>query len=176
MNRGPARTSTSRGRHALEILFLSLLIAPTVAHASVSDACAHAPIGWVATSEHRLYTCEAKAIVRWYDVRLGRHGTGKTQAGDGKTPLGTYPLGSPRVSKKYGTFIPVGYPTTEQSRRGFSGGAIGIHGPLRSVRWLGHAVNWLDTSDGCIGLATDDEMSTLSEWVRSRRARTIVIE
>jgi murein L,D-transpeptidase YafK len=140
------------------------------------DACGHSAIIWVATSEHRLYACEAKAIVRSYDVRLGRRGTGKTKAGDGKTPLGTYPLGSPRPSKKYGIFIPIGYPTAEQARRGFSGGAVGIHGPLRQVRWLGRAVNWFDTSDGCIGLATDDEMSALSEWVRSRRVRTIVIE
>ena len=172
----PDQPSTSRAMRALVILFSSLLIAPAATHASVPDACAHAAIIWVATKEHRLYTCEAKTIVRWYDVRLGRHGTGKTKAGDGKTPLGTYPLGSPRGSKKYGTFIPVGYPTAEQSRRGFSGDAVGIHGPLRSVRWLGHAVNWLDTSDGCIGLATDDEMSTLSEWVRSRRVRTVVID
>ena len=131
---------------------------------------------WVDTRAHRLYTCDAKITVRWYDIRLGRHGTGKTRAGDGKTPLGTYSLGKPRASKKYGTFVPVAYPTADQARRGFTGSAIGIHGPLRSVKWLGRAVNWFDTSDGCIGLATDDDMAALVEWVRARKVRTVVIE
>ena len=146
--------------------------------ARANEPCEHANAALVVvqTSEHRLYACETGAIVRSYNVRLGRHGTGKTRAGDGKTPLGSYPLGSPRASKDYGTFIPIGYPTTQQVRRGLTGGAIGLHGPLRSVRWLGRAVNWFDTSDGCIGIATDDEMSILARWVRSERPRTILIE
>jgi hypothetical protein len=41
---------------------------------------------------------------------------------------------------------------------------------------MGRVVNWFDTSDGCIGLATDQEMSTLAEWVRARRVRTIIID
>jgi len=130
----------------------------------------------VRTREHRLYACEVNEVVASYGIRLGRKGTGKTKAGDGKTPLGTYRLGVPRPSKKYGIFIPVGYPTTEQRRRGHTGGAIGVHGPLRSVRWLGRAVNWFDTSDGCVGLATDDEMEALADWVRAHGARTITLE
>jgi murein L,D-transpeptidase YafK len=164
--------------HALGILFSTLLITSASTDTRVPEACArsNAALVWVDTPAHRLYMCEAKAIVRWYDVRLGRHGTGKTKVGDGKTPLGTYQLGTPRDSKKYGTFIPVKYPTAQQSRRGLTGGSIGIHGPLRSVQWLGRAVNWFDTSDGCIGLATDQEMATLAQWVRARRARTIIID
>lgn len=142
------------------------------------EPCVHAnaALAVVRATEHRLYACETGAIVRSYGIRLGRHGTGKMRAGDGKTPLGTYPLGVPRASKDYGTFIPIGYPTAQQARRGLTGGAIGLHGPLRSVRWLGRAVNWFDTSDGCIGVATDDEMSILARWVRSKQPRTIVIE
>jgi hypothetical protein len=68
------------------------------------------------------------------------------------------------------------HPTAPHSRRGFTGGEIGIDSPLRSVQWLGRVVNWFDTSDGCIGLATDQEMSTLAEWVRARRVRTIIID
>jgi murein L,D-transpeptidase YafK len=130
----------------------------------------------VRTTEHQLYACEANRPVQSYGIRLGRKGTGKRKAGDGKTPLGSYGLGVPRTSKKYGLFIPVGYPTAEQRRQGYTGGDIGVHGPLRSVRWLGRAVNWFDTSDGCIGLATDEEMATLAAWVRARRPRLIVIE
>jgi murein L,D-transpeptidase YafK len=158
----------------LAILLLSLLGAV----ASPVEPCGRfeAATVWVDTRAHRLYACESRASNRWYDIRLGRRGTGKMKAGDGKTPLGTYPLGQPRTSKRYGTFVPVGYPTLEQSRHGFTGSAIGVHGPLRSVRWLGRAVNWFDTSDGCIGLATDEDMATLAAWVRARRAGTIVIE
>ena len=159
------------------LLVSSLLMAATLP-SSVPEGCARSQsaLVWADTKAHRLYACEAKTIAVSYDIRLGRHGTGKTRAGDVKTPLGAYSLGTPRASQKYGTFIPVGYPTAAQSRRGFTGGAIGIHGPLRSVRWLGHAVNWFDTSDGCIGLATDREMEALAEWVRARRVRRILIE
>jgi murein L,D-transpeptidase YafK len=164
---------------ALLFLFAAATsIAGDADRALTNEPCANANAALVVvrTTEHRLYACETGSIVRSYDVRLGRHGTGKTRAGDGKTPLGTYPLGVPRPSKDYGTFIPIGYPTAQQARRGLTGSAIGLHGPLRSVRWLGRAVNWFDTSDGCIGIATDDEMSILARWVRTKRPRTIVIE
>jgi murein L,D-transpeptidase YafK len=167
--------------HSVVLLFLFAAVTSGGGNAEGAlaiEPCPHANAALVVvrTTEHRLYACETGSIVRSYDVRLGRHGTGKTRAGDGKTPLGTYPLGAPRASKDYGIFIPIGYPIAQQVRRGLTGGAIGLHGPLHSVRWLGRTVNWFDTSDGCIGIATDDEMSILARWVRTKRPRTIVIE
>jgi murein L,D-transpeptidase YafK len=70
-------------------------------------------------------------------LRIGHGGVGKTKAGDGKTPAGTYTLGQPRPSSKYGLFIPIGYPTVEQRKQGMTGGAVGVHGLDRRVKWLG---------------------------------------
>jgi murein L,D-transpeptidase YafK len=129
----------------------------------------------VETAKHRLVLCEGRREAATFGVRLGKKGVGKKTEGDGKTPLGTYDLGTPRPSKDYGVFIPVAYPTAEQKRRGYTGGAVGVHGPPRAVRWLGSMVNTFDSSDGCIGVATDDEIERISAWLRATHARTIEI-
>ena len=127
----------------------------------------------VQLAKHALALCQDGKAVASFDVRLGHSGTGKSRAGDGKTPVGTYPLGRPRASKRYGIFIPIGYPTADQRKQGFTGGAVGVHGPDRRVKWLGRLVNTFDTSDGCVGLAKDEEMEMIAKWVRTVKARTI---
>lgn len=97
---------------------------------------------------HSLALCDKDAVVETFGVRLGRGGIGKIREGDGKTPVGTYALGQPRPSNRYGTFIPIGYPTEEQRRRGYTGSAVGVHGPARWLKWLGSLVNTFDLSDG----------------------------
>jgi murein L,D-transpeptidase YafK len=123
--------------------------------------------------KHSLALCERANVVGTFDVRLGRGGIGKTREGDGKTPVGTYPLGDPRPSKKFGTFIPIGFPTEEQRKLGYSGSAVGVHGPPRWAMWLGSLVNSFDLSDGCVGVARDSEMELIANWVRKASVRTI---
>ncbi len=127
----------------------------------------------VELDKHELVLCQGGKAAAAFGVRLGHSGVGKSRAGDGKTPVGTYPLGQPRVSKQYGIFIPIGYPTAEQRKKGFTGGAVGVHGPDRRAKWLGRLVNTFDTSDGCVGLAKDEEMKRIAEWLRTAKARTI---
>jgi murein L,D-transpeptidase YafK len=148
------------------------------APAAAPDPCASTAAAHlsVRASEHRLYLCEGGKAMRSFGVRLAKDGLGKTRDGDGKLPVGAYPLGRPRPSKQYGTFIPIGYPTPEQRRRGYTGGSVGVHGPDRRVRWLGDLVNTFDSTDGCVGLATDDEMDQIATWVRRVRAERIVID
>ena len=105
--------------------------------------------------------------MRTFGVRLGKHGVGKRREGDGKVPIGRYPLGAPRHSDKYGLFIPIQYPTPAQRKAGYSGGSVGVHGPHRRVRWLGRLTNLFDTTDGCVGIATDDDMKAIADWVLS---------
>jgi murein L,D-transpeptidase YafK len=124
---------------------------------------------------HIMTLCDKGKPVETFDVRLGSGGVGKRKEGDGKTPVGTYPLGSPRASATYGLFVPIGYPTAEQRKQGYTGGAVGIHGPHRRVEWMpGWMVNAFDTSDGCVGLATDAAMSRVVAWVR--KAKVGVVE
>ena len=129
----------------------------------------------VYTAAHVLWMCDGIDANSSFDVRLGKGGVGKTREGDGKVPIGVYWLGSPRPSAKYGTFIEIGYPTQEQKAKGFTGSAVGIHGPGRNFSWLGRANNWFDTTDGCIGLASDAEMDRIAEWVRIKRAGRIFV-
>ena len=129
----------------------------------------------VATAQHALALCENGRATETFLVRLGRRGTGKSREGDGKTPLGRYAIGEPRPSSAYGTFVPIAYPTLEQRRRGLSGSAVGVHGPTRWLRRLGGLVNLFDTTDGCVGLATDAEMQRVATWVREHREADILL-
>jgi len=131
----------------------------------------------VDTGRHELTLCEAQGTAaRTFSVRLGHEGVGKSREGDGKTPLGDYPLGPAVRSEAYGLFLPIGYPTPAQRRAGLTGSAIGVHGPARGARWAGPLVNLFDTTDGCVGIATDDEMTVIAEFVRQRGVREIHIE
>src|SRR2546426_2950671 len=74
----------------------------------------------VNATAHQLSLCEDGQAVARHRVALGAGGLGKRKQGDAKTPLGLYPLGAPRPSQLFGTFVPVGYPTGAQQQRGFT--------------------------------------------------------
>jgi murein L,D-transpeptidase YafK len=126
------------------------------------------------SQDHDLWLCDKGRALARYGVALGRGGTGKRAEGDRKTPLGTYPLGKPRPSNRFGTFIPVGYPTAEQRLQGFTGSDVGIHGPERRLRWAGGASTWFDWTAGCIALGNDENVQSVASWVQVRHP-TIVI-
>ena len=122
----------------------------------------------VATRDHALWLCESGRPVASYRVAIGRGGTGKRVQGDNKTPLGSYPLGDPRPSSRFGIFIPIAYPTPEQRIHGFTGADVGIHGPDRRFRWAGSLSTSVDWTAGCVALGTDDEAQAVASWVRKR--------
>jgi murein L,D-transpeptidase YafK len=128
----------------------------------------------VRVSTHALDLCQQGRVVASHRVALGAGGIGKRQRGDGKTPLGLYPLGSPRPSPSFGTFVPVGYPTPAQQKLGFTGNAVGIHGPPRGAGGpLSTAVDW---TAGCIAVGTDTEIDAISTWIRDRHVKAVRIE
>ena len=170
----------------LRLILPALLVASSFAfvavrassRASSEVACPEiaAPLVFVDTTAHRLALCENTKLIDSFVIRIGRSGTGKTREADGKTPLGSYALFAPRASAQFGTFIPVGYPTQEQRRAGFTGGAVGVHGPTRAVRAIGAFTNLFDTTDGCVGVGTDEEMSRVAAFVRTRKVSQIVLK
>ncbi|HTP49449.1 MAG TPA: L,D-transpeptidase family protein [Anaeromyxobacteraceae bacterium] len=109
-----------------------------------------------------------------FAVALGHGGLDKRQHGDRKTPLGTYELGVPRPSARFGMFIPVAYPTADQRRQGYTGGDVGIHGPHRRTAWAGEANTWSDWTDGCIALGSDEELTEVASFVRAHRPALLV--
>ena len=130
----------------------------------------------VETGQRRLWTCEEGRATGEYAVALGSGGVGKTRQGDAKVPLGDYALGPPRASSQFHKFIPVGYPTAEQRRRGYTGSAVGVHGPARGWETLPSEANTaVDWTLGCIAVGSDEEIRRLASWVNARGARRIVI-
>ena len=115
-------------------------------------------------------------MVKEYPIAIGRKGAGKQKKGDHKTPLGEYALGQPRTSKRYGIFIPVGYPTSQQALKGFSGSGVGVHGPHRQFKQLGELHNGADWTLGCIALWNDEDIWDVADWVKSNHVNTIVIK
>jgi murein L,D-transpeptidase YafK len=128
----------------------------------------------VRAQHHALALCEDGRDVARHRVALGSGGLDKRRLGDGKTPLGIYPLGAPRPSSSFGTFVPVGYPTAAQQKQGFTGHSVGIHGPPRGLGGaLSTAVDW---TAGCIAVGTDAEIQAISTWIRRLHVRTVRIE
>lgn len=130
----------------------------------------------IRTDDKRLHLCEQGKSRQAFDVAIGWAGTPKRKQGDNKTPLGNYPLGRPRGSKRYHRFIPVGYPTPAQRRLGYSGSAIGIHGPPRWSTWAGSLNTALGWTRGCIAVGSDAEIDAIAAWIRVKRPRQVHLE
>ncbi len=127
------------------------------------------------TSELKL--CNKKLVEKGFSISVGRNGTGKRNQADGKTPIGEYGLGVTRPSSKFYKFIPVGYPTADQIKNGFTGGDIGIHGPARNYSWLGSRLNtWINWTQGCIAVGSDSEISEIAEWVTTNHSKIVVVK
>jgi murein L,D-transpeptidase YafK len=161
----------------VEVLVLSIA-AGALAHAAAPDD--HPCLGGdevVIHTRHRaLLLCQDGEPRAHYAVALGSGGLGKQREGDRRTPLGRYPLGAPRRSWSYGVFVPVGYPTAEQARAGFTGGAIGIHGPRRQFAGAGLLNTAGDWTAGCIAVGSDREIAEIAAWIRTRRNPAVRIE
>jgi murein L,D-transpeptidase YafK len=142
-----------------------------------TDPCAgRATSVLVEVKARALQLCRGGRTEGTYAVAFGRGGVGKQAEGDNKTPLGTYAIGTPRASERYDTFIPIGYPTEAQRRRGATGGGVGMHGPRRAYRWARRANTWIDWTRGCIAVATDDAIREIAAWVRSAKPSSVSIE
>jgi murein L,D-transpeptidase YafK len=130
---------------------------------------------FVDTSARRLSLCENGQETHHYKVSLGKGGLDKQKEGDGRTPLGEYSLAPGRPSSEFHTFLLVGYPTPEQRAAGYTGGAIGVHGPARNFRWLGALAMLKNWTQGCIAVSSDREIDEIAAWVKDRKVQSIVI-
>jgi L,D-peptidoglycan transpeptidase YkuD (ErfK/YbiS/YcfS/YnhG family) len=129
----------------------------------------------VDTNARVLCLCRSGYEDAVFRVALGRRGVDKTREGDARTPRGRYSLSPATSSARYHLFLPVGYPTPEQVDRGFTGSAIGVHGPHIAFAWLGHSTTWIDWTLGCIAVGTRSQVEHLARWVADNGVREIVI-
>jgi murein L,D-transpeptidase YafK len=129
----------------------------------------------VDTRAHQMHLCNAGKIDRTFTVALGARGVGKRREGDMRTPLGRYGLGPPRASHHFHVFVPVQYPTAAQARMGFTGGAIGIHGPPRGTTTLAGLAMLVaqDWTAGCIAVTTDEDIEAVAAWLRKQEVKSV---
>ncbi len=126
-------------------------------------------------SVNMLALCESGKAVKTYRVALGSGGVDKRKEGDRKTPLGVYKLGTPKTSDRFGTFIPVGYPTKAQKAGGYTGAAVGIHGPDKDFETLGDITVMINWTAGCIALGYYTEINEIKDWVNTKHPQFIQI-
>jgi hypothetical protein len=163
------------------LLFVALLTAtapptPRSRQDRPSGTCDAGETGVVVdTTAHRLHLCERGAVKARFAVALGMNGVDKRRTGDNRTPLGIYPLGTPRASASFHRFVPVAYPTPAQARAGLTGSAIGIHGPPRGLDGIARlqALVATDWTAGCIAVATDDDIEAIVRWLDTRNVRIV---
>lgn len=98
-------------------------------------------------------------------VVVGSNGLGKTREGNRKSPVGTYWLGYPRKSLQFGIFIPVGYPNMANISKGYTGSAIGLHGPMRFMTCLPKKSLEKNWTAGCLAVGRDSQIIEISEWI-----------
>ncbi|WP_123528852.1 murein L,D-transpeptidase family protein [Pseudomonas fluorescens] len=131
----------------------------------------------VKLEQERLFLCKNGLTVKEYNVAIGKGGYGKTKDKDNKTPIGTYPLLKPRDSGEgFHTFIPVDYPTPKQMADGYTGGAIGIHGPHEKFAWAGVATTWFNWTKGCVAVKSNKDIDDIKNWVNTEKVNTVTLE
>lgn len=124
--------------------------------------------------KRELWLCVDGEPTARYQVALGQQGVGKSRKGDNRTPLGTYTLGLPRPSARFGTFIPIAYPTPEQKAMGLTGSDLGIHGPPRKLPEPDYPSNAYDWTEGCVATGTDAEIEAVAAFVREHRPEVVI--
>ena len=144
-------------------------VAPEPVDQSPSACPATGNVVAVFSRKREVWLCRDGTAAARFPVALGQAGTGKRRAGDRRTPTGTYALGEPRPSSRYGIFIPIEYPTREQADAGHSGADVGIHGPPRGQAEPDHPTTTFDWTLGCVATGTDADIQAVADFVREHR-------
>jgi len=143
-----------------------------------AQASAHCPeagdVVAVVTQKREVWLCRGGMPEARIQVALGQRGLGKRRRADRRTPLGTYELGEPRRSGRFGTFIPIDYPTREQAAQGHTGRGIGIHGPPRGKAEPEYPTTAVDWTLGCVATGTDADIEVIAEFVRQRQPLVVI--
>ncbi|HYP69184.1 MAG TPA: L,D-transpeptidase family protein [Thiobacillaceae bacterium] len=143
-----------------------LSMAPDVHYVLIADAARsrlyvfeNRPEGWVRRAD--------------YYVTIGKLGTGKTKAGDKRSPVGWYTIIShkPRseLEELYGDgAYPLSYPNDWDRREGRNGSGIWIHGVPRNT--YSRPPN---ASDGCVVLSNED-LASLARFIAIGRTPVLI--
>ena len=126
-------------------------------------------------SEHnQLSICVKNKPIQSFNASHGSKGMGKKKKGDRKTPVGLYTIQKPRKSSSaWRTFIYIDYPTKTQKKKGFTGSAVGLHGPYKFFPYLNDRVNF---GAGCIIVSKNSDIDAIEKHVLSLGINHIYIK
>lgn len=116
----------------------------------------------VEKSDRLLLLYKNNSLIGAYRIALGGHPLGhKQQAGDERTPEGSYVLDHKDPASRYYKSIRVSYPnaydmTLAQQRGVPPGGEVVVHGQKRAFKYLAPITRKLDWTDGSIALSNSD--------------------
>jgi len=151
-------------------------IAPLLKKLPTQDPCMNQGTSLVVLTDLQyLFLCQNGKSQRHFDVALGRGGLDKRKSGDCKTPIGTYSLAQPRRSTLFAYFVPIGYPTAEQAALGYTGSAVGIHGPASYFDFMGGLTVSLNWTRGCIAVESSEAINSIANFVKISGAKSIKI-
>ncbi|MGO9445789.1 MAG: L,D-transpeptidase family protein [Thiobacillaceae bacterium] len=110
-----------------------------------------------------------------YYITMGKLGTGKTRAGDKRSPVGWYTITSFKPERQledlYGIgAYPLSYPNDWDRRAGRDGSGIWIHGVPRNTYSRPPKA-----SDGCIVLSNED-LTSLSKYISIGKTPVLIAE
>jgi murein L,D-transpeptidase YafK len=120
-------------------------------------------------ADHRMELLSHGEVLKTYKVALGDPRGPKVQAGDKKTPEGTYFVDGKNPHSLFHRALHLSYPNAadrERARKlGVSpGGDIEIHGLPSQYAWMGAAHRTVDWTTGCIAV-TNPEIDEIWDLV-----------
>lgn len=126
------------------------------------------------SKNNQLSICVKNKSIQSFRASHGSMGIGKNKKGDRKTPVGLYTIQKPRKSSSvWRTFIYIDYPTKAQKKKGFTGSAVGLHGPYKFFPYLNDRVNF---GAGCIVVSKNNDIDAIEKHVLSLDINHIYIK
>lgn len=130
--------------------------------ATLAEDAQKADLVIVKKSESRLYLERRGKPFASFRVAFGAQPEGhKQREGDERTPEGRYVLDSKNAKSAFYKSIHISYPNAQDAlsakARGVSpGGMVMIHGQRNGLGWLAPIAQWINWTDGCVGLSNGD--------------------
>jgi murein L,D-transpeptidase YafK len=123
----------------------------------------------VVKSAHTLTLMNNGEVIKTYKVALGDPKGPKVQAGDKKTPEGTYFVDAKNAHSLFHRALHLSYPNAADRERArklgvHPGGDIEIHGLPTQYAWMGAAHRSIDWTTGCIAV-TNPEIEEIWDYV-----------
>ena len=128
----------------------------------------------VSKAKHTLTLYSHGAVLKTYNVALGRKPGAKEFQGDERTPEGHYVIDGHNPHSSFHVALHVSYPNAADRARAAAahrpaGGDIMIHGLPPGAAAAGPLQHWADWTSGCVALSNARGRKRFTGWCRMGR-------